>query len=316
MYDLSAPGDGGPYSHWARARGRKNTLTLPFLNASIVSKGALTTEFRPTHDGGVGVLEGLSLGGGLSYLSEGLHGRAYLTKQATPTFHKRLFQSLDGYVIGGFEGVPRQVIIKVHALDDPGSIDDARRECKLQTWVHDQTIRFGEVMLHGSDVTPRVFYGGLLQSPSGTVFITVMDIAKGKSVSDFIDQKGSLTARQFAHIEKAISTLWLLGVSHADLHLGNLFFDPKSCRVNIIDFGYAHMLTSAMTKKIRKFDFGRSNANRLYNDPRTGLAKYSNSIEVGRGYAWYNPEGKVARYLRGLVKDPQKLEAARHEVWR
>lgn len=46
-----------------------------------------------------------------------------------------------------------------------------------------------------------------------------------------------------------------------------------------------------------------------------GLGKYSNAIQKGRGYAWYNPEGKLLRYLRSIVRDPKNISAARNKLW-
>lgn len=284
MNAVSAAAEGGPCSHWAASRGRKNQLTLPFLNAHVPSEGALLGgSFRPTQGDGKGVLEGLRLGAKLQFLSSGVHGRAYLVEDASPSFHKRLFGRLHSYIMGSPHGASKKVIVKVTALDRPFEVDSVRMESKLQSWVHDQVVIYNGLRISGSTLAPQVFYGGLLDADSGMVFITVMDMAPGKSLGHLLKGKKGLTAHQFAAIEKATASLWLLGVSHADLHQENLFFDPATNKVTIIDFGYGLILPGQVKKKIDRFNFTGAASNKVWYDKKVGLSKYVNAIQQGRG---------------------------------
>jgi hypothetical protein len=73
------------------------------------------------------------------------------------------------------------------------------------------------------------------------------------------------------------------------------------------------ILPPALKKKILGFDFGDIAANQAFYGH--GLGKYSNAIQKGRGYAWYNPEGKLLRYLRSIVRDPKNISIARNKLW-
>ncbi|GAQ91573.1 hypothetical protein KFL_008090040 [Klebsormidium nitens] len=186
--DLSPPADGGPYSHWVKGRRQRNRVTLPFLNATIPSKGHLApSDFRPTEGGGKRFLEELKLGGKLGFLSAGSHGRAYRAKQAPAAFHNQLFRCLSAYVIGNPKMAPSSVVIKVHLLDDYDDIDECQRECKLQSWLHNQETTFRGSKVCGSDVVPPIFYAGLLEGHDrmGMAFITVMGEAPGQPIDKF-----------------------------------------------------------------------------------------------------------------------------------
>ncbi|GAQ90995.1 Putative kinase family protein, partial [Klebsormidium nitens] len=317
---LSPPAGGGPYSHWARGRGQRNTVTLPFLNASMPSTGKLApSAFRPT-GGGAKVLETLSLGWNLKYLSAGAHGLAYRATNVSEASHRQFFGSLSSYVVGSPQSAPQKVIIKVHRLDKFDDIAAARMECKMQAWLHSQETTFRGTQVRGSEVVPPVFYAGLLDGGRrmGMVFITVMGEAPGVVLREFLRRRSNeLTGFEYALIERAILTLWLLGVVHADLHEENIFIDEKSEKVTIIDFGYALILPKAKATQVRAALNHGANTNTLWNDKKTGLRKYVNAIQGGRGYDWYNPEAKVARYFRTLVDDEDKttLSANRAKAW-
>lgn len=314
MNALSPAADGGPMSHWTKGRSRRNAISLPFLNRAIRSQGHLNlrSQFRGAQEH----LESSALQmlgfPGLQYLAEGNNGVAFVAKRAGAAFHNRLFGSLSSYVIGSPSNAPREVIIKVQALRKVRDIDDVRREVKLQLWIYSQSRSINGVKIDGRKLAPPIYYSGLLDTPHGMVFVTVMGRARGVNLRDFMKAKG-LTASQYANIEKAIVSLWLLGAAHADLHPGNVFFDSKCNRTTIIDFGFGMVLPRQFVKKMEKYDLAEVAGNRaFYND---GLGSYMNQIQQGRGYAWYNPEGKLIRYLRGLVRDPQNIEDARHRAW-
>lgn len=314
--DLSPPAEGGPYSHWVKARAQRNKVTLPFLNASMASTGRLApADFRPTRGGGKKILQTLRLGGKLTFLSAGAHGLAYRATDAD--FHPQLFTLLTADRIGSPLSVPRSVVIKVHLLEDYDDIDAARRECKMQAWLHNQKTTFQGIKVCGSEVVPPVFYAGLLEGNEamGMAFITVMGEAPGQPLSSFLKQKKHLSALQYALIERAILTLWVLGAVHADLHTGNMFIDDKSRRVTIIDFGYAMVLPKGMGKKVKTALNKGADLELLWNSKTVGLQKYVNAIQGGREFAWYNPEAKAARYFQTLVDNQSTINSGRAAAW-
>ncbi|GAQ92461.1 Protein kinase-like protein containing BRO family, N-terminal domain [Klebsormidium nitens] len=317
---LSAAAGGGPYSHWARERGQRNTVTLPFLNATMPSTGHLKpSAFRPTEEEGKKVLGGLRLGGKLSFLSAGAHGLAYRATNVSEASHIQFFASLSSDVIGNPQSAPQKVIIKVHRLDKFDDIAAARMECKMQAWIHSQETTFQGAKVRGSEVVPPIFYAGLLDGgEKGMVFITVMGEAPGVVLREFLTRRSNrLTGFEYALIERAILTLWLLGVVHADLHEANIFIDEKSEKVTIIDFGYALILPKARATQVRTALDQGANMNTLWNDKKTGLRMNVNAIQAGRRYDWYNPEAKAARYFRTLVaaEDKPTLSANRAKAW-
>lgn len=286
---------------------------MPFLNAVVPSRGILrSSSFRPAH----GFSDFFKVfGGQLTFLAQGNHGAAFLAKRAEPVVHDILYGCLSHYVIGSPAQAPKEVIIKVQELKRFEDIANVRKECKLQAWVHSHCVAIQGEKFEGWKITPPLYYAGLLSGVTGTLFITVMGKAKGDSLFSMLTTKGVLTAAQYVSIEKAIITLWILGVSHADLHPGNIFFEPRSNEVTIIDFGYGMVLPNHIATQLQAFDFVDRNGNIAFFNESYGLAEYTNSVQRGRGHAWYNPEGKLLRYLRGIVKDKVNIEAARQKMW-
>lgn len=316
--DLSPPAEGGPYSHWVKARAQRNKVTLPFLNATMVSTASLEpADFRPTEGDGKKVLQALRLGGKLHFLSAGAHGLAYRATATSAAFHQQLFTFLTADRIGSPLSAGSSVVIKVHLLEDYDDIDAARRECKMQAWLHDQETTFQGTKICGSEVVPPVFYAGLLEGTgaTGMAFITVMGEAPGQPLNHYLKEKKHLTALQYALIEKAILTLWVLGAIHADLHTGNMFIDDKTQKVTIIDFGYAMVLPKVMGKKVRTALNKGADLEHLWNSKTVGLQKYVNAVQGGRDFVWYNPEAKAARYFQSLVDDPLSLNSGRAAAW-
>lgn len=316
MNTISPGAAGGPWSRSTRGRQAKateNRISGPFLDAAIASRGVLEPSlFRPAQSYSEFCR---AFGSQLSYIAKGNHGVAFLAKHANRAFHDGLYGALSHYVIGSPAKAPQEVIIKVKGLRRLGDLVDACKECKLQAWIHDHVVLVGGEILDGGKITPAIYYSGLLETADDMLFVTVMGRARGESLSSLIKTKGYLTATQYASVEKAVATLWLLGVSHADLHPGNLFFEPRSNEVTIIDFGYGIVLPKSISSKLQAFDFVDQHSNQAFYDQSYGLANYVDSIQRGRGHAWYNPEGKLPRHLRGLIKDKANLEAAREKAW-
>lgn len=127
MNGISPRADGGAMSHWARAKAKKNTISLPFLDSRLKSRGIFPrNRFQAAKDNlEFFVLDNLRLGQ-ISYLAKGNNGTAFLARRAGAAMHNRLFGALTYYVMGSPVKAPKEVIIKVQGLKRFTDINDVR----------------------------------------------------------------------------------------------------------------------------------------------------------------------------------------------
>lgn len=169
---------------------------------------------------------------------------------------------------------------------------------------------------------PRFYMGGI--DVEHGVFVLVMGIVAGVSpLASLIDQR-KITAQMYVDVEKALITLWLLGVVHGDMHRENILVRASDSRPFIIDFGLAvvlprslrpllrHSVTNALTSS------STSVANAAWYK-RNMLGTYVNSVVFHkRKFKWYNPDGKLLRLLWNSVPvgEREKIPGVRKATWK
>jgi hypothetical protein len=301
-----------------------NEVTKPFLNRHIPSQGDQPYQFYPTNLPHVlDHLEDLGLMdlAHFEYTAAGKSGEAFRVTGAGPDFHHQLFENLAA-TIETPNGSPQSVVVKIINLEEQIDANSAERECKVQQWVHGQSTVVSGTRLNGKDVVSSLFYAGIGEGEStGWFYIVVMSEAPGVTLDGLLkEQSWLLSAAQYVLLEKALATLWALGIAHNDPHVRNTFLDTTSCKVTVIDYGFALVIPEEIHKCLLRFPFGTKDAGDAW-DQRCGgagiaLLNYTNAIQRGRGYGWYNPDTKSIKFYRTLVKDPRNIPQARKRLWR
>lgn len=89
-------------------------------------------------------------------------------------------------------------------------------------------------------------------SLSSRVHLTLMDEAPGEPLGNYLD-KHQASLDLFLAIHHAVLSLWAHGISHADLHLGNIYVNermPKNFEITIIDFDRAIFLPENIRSRV------------------------------------------------------------------
>jgi hypothetical protein len=180
-----------------------------------------------------------------------------------------------------------------------------------------------------SDFVPRFYRSGWVRDEGtrSAAYVTVMSQAPGMEVEDL---KGPLSAEAYVSIERAVAVMWMYGIVHADLHLGNLFFDPATMRATILDFGAACLLPDKMQVAVRKnmmraMAEGVRSLGEVWLFPKesrygAGVFRFVNKVVYDRFQdrkAWYNPDGRTLMALYDRVPKGQrtKVPELRLEAW-
>jgi hypothetical protein len=135
-------------------------------------------------------------------------------------------------------------------------------------------------------------------------------------------------ARWYVSLEKAITSMWLAGYVHGDLHRENIMVQmSKPSEVKLIDFGFAIKLPPAFIKTIADGaskmiaegstkSFADIWTNDLINGKQT-LVNYTNRIISSRGFSWYNPDYKVLQTMYNDIPQggKQMISALRSKEW-
>ena len=115
-------------------------------------------------------------------------------------------------------------------------------------------VRVGDKIYDVSSVVPKLYCGGYLKfGGSARVGVSVMAVAPGKPMTHMIDRERVVPVWVTAGLEYAICCIFLAGYIHADLHLNNIFADPQTKRVVIIDFGRSIRMSEHMRAAFKRY---------------------------------------------------------------
>lgn len=157
---------------------------------------------------------------------------------------------------------------------------------------------------------------------AGQRYVCVMGLAPGVTLSSYLRREG-LTADLYARVEKAVASLWMAGVIHADLHRGNIVYDPGAGTVTIIDFGWAVIVPAALKKRVADalegmVVGGARCLGEAWND--LGVAAYADRVLWTRksGHIrWYNADGRLLVKLYNMLSARQRalVPGTRAALW-
>lgn len=258
---------------------------------------------------------------GLTILAAGAYGVACKLLAAAPAgLLDELWDAMQSRVgVHVKRSSGRALIVKFVPIEGKDDLVTALREARMHSYLSTASVPETAQMpaVLGAEVVPEFHFGGAITLDSTPTapplwFVSVMALAPGKALQSHL-KSNALTAALFAKIEKAVYSLWLLGVAHADLHDANLMYDSKTRKVTIIDLGFAVKIPGNMVKKLRVTARPDNDAADVY----LLIQQYVSSVVYLRDptLTFFNPEGRVLRWLYDNVKDKGAIEKARERVW-
>lgn len=269
---------------------------------------------------------------GSRLLGKGAYGAVYLVDAERHAAALADLAARAGRVRGGAGGLPRRgdLVLKVALKDSGTSWESFVRDNMHESQVHARLgerrcVRVacaggaGSTGVCAADVVPELYFAG--PDDAAGVFVAGMSRVAGQTLDAYLRAHGDrLSAETYVAIEKAVVTLWLLGVAHGDLHAGNLLLDDAG-RVTIIDFGFGVVLPPDQLARVQRVLDAAPNATRSLANAvwyvKGALQNYVNSVLRGRDdFSWYNPDGKLLRAMYNRVRDPARIAAARAAAWR
>jgi tRNA A-37 threonylcarbamoyl transferase component Bud32 len=184
----------------------------------------------------------------------------------------------------------------------------------------------GTATVRARDTIPNLYFGGSHNAYG--VYTIVMGFVHGKLLKHI---KNEPTPGMVANLEKAMFTFAASGVEHGDAHTGNIFADLND-NVCLIDFGMSVIMPRASKDRaLRKLGgcvralqttgtWPEDVSNSVWygadhrGENERSIMRYLNSYMKAKGYTWYNPTGKMLRYMKRKVKK-RELDVARKRIW-
>lgn len=260
-------------------------------------------------------------GVGLQVIASGAYGIACKLPPGQARFLEALWQHASLRIGDNLQGATQsneQLVVKFVRVYDKKGTEDTLRETRLQNFVSSSKVKGNPGFfpdIDGSSIVPALYFGCLIQIDGKWWFTTVMAMAAGEPLNKFLKKK-PLTASVYAAVEKSIYSMWLIGVAHADFHLGNIMYHAASNKVTVIDLGFAVKLPQPIVHGLRLTASVAADAASVYDGT---IAKYVSSVIYARGgthqFAWFNPDGRVLSFMYNNITNKQQLAAARIHVW-
>lgn len=331
-YAFSAKRKGGIVSHTV-PKGTRKMKNLPIPSGKGVNKT------RPMPD--APVFRPSSFGGKL--IGSGVNGKVYLMT-ITPEMKIGMKVGLNKGGAKVFNEIPdvgSKVVVKVVTQQKQYTDDEFFAEVSRENVVHKE-LSVGHCYKIPdatrarciSEFVPKFYLSFVLGGPKKHSCVTVMAPAGNMSLKDYLQDlkkahaSGEKVLELYTQIELILSTLWLSGFTHGDLHLDNLLVTKGKSNVTykLIDFGFAmkipepfvKLVAEGITKMIKERSV-QSFADLWSKDSVGGvrLVNYSNRVLKGRGFEWYNPDYKMLQLLYNLLPAKQRTELpeARSKIW-
>lgn len=323
-----------PVDPAVRAMAKKGTLVVTNA-ASRRSRRPLSNQTLPRkRDGEIGLFPRRA--SKAAWLGGGLYGEVFRVVVTPPLFAYLVRLAMEGSfrVVDRLPCLGETVAIKVQTfgLDDEDELEIAVREAAVHQLV--SGVKKGPAVSGRcvSLTSPRVppFYmsaGAVMPSKDKVQVVTVMGSVAGAPVMSEAGWRvqAPKTAEMYVAVEKAVAALWMAGVAHADLHMGNVLYDAATKNATVIDFGYAvelpdaarAALPKALGSAIERGAASLSAAWRPKKEGGVGLRLYMNAVLAQRGWKEYNPDDRGLEWLWTQLPPTERtrVPVVRRRAW-
>lgn len=241
-------------------------------------------------------------------LATGAHGTTVkLVKHGSPRQVFSLLSQGRNVVLGKNRAyASERYLVKVQVCYDKDADVSTIREDLIHRNIAENTITVRHEVVPGTSIVPEFIIGATLTAGEIVYRATLMGMV------DAVPASGSkLSAEELVRVEKALLSLWCFGVSHSDLHFGNVLID-KHGRPTLIDLGFSvkvpeelrlHMVQAAEELPLT------AEAWPLYN---RYYLPYASLILDARGYGSSNPD---THQLRKMLSKFKGLALVRAKVY-
>jgi serine/threonine protein kinase len=232
---------------------------------------------------------------------------------------------LSSKVSGEAPGSSVGVVVKVSTVGPREAWDEFLAKNTHEAQVHARLSRKDacvKLACSGRKVCAREFIPRLHLAGADAargVYVSVMSLVPGTSLMRAAGDSGPVRARQYVAVERALASLWMLGVAHGDVHPENIMLHGDDAHV--LDFGMAMVLPPQVRKAVqRAMNASPALAGSVANSAwyaKNMIGEYVNSRLRGRGYDWYNSDGKFLRSLWNRVPEAERarVPALRARAW-
>jgi hypothetical protein len=246
----------------------------------------------------------------IDYLFFRSHVEPYLRTSYKKVIAPRSPVRLDG---------DKDILMKVQLLDSREREKEAFDEDTALENISNGTVRYHGLEIRGKDFVPRFILGCTIpymftRNNNERVRIyfrlTFMTFVIGKTLYQYL-KSNEITPLFYAHLEKAFTSLWMMGYAHNDAHLWNIMIETRTKKPYIIDFGMSRKLNQP------KYDLFLKNlsilaSNNAFN--KHFLGTMASEIFYNKNYPFFNVDSVLLRSLRQDL-NPCDVAKARQKVW-
>ena len=227
----------------------------------------------------------------LSFIGNGNSAVVYDASACEPEVFDRLFHMLTAPLVKSLR-IQGYVVIKFSIIGGMSAYEDAIRENTVHRYLSSNQTLIQRTPLTIDSCVPAFFFSGYL---SGW-YVTVMQNMRFPYIS--LQQHladGPLVVADYIMLERMLYQMWSISVVHADVHLRNIVFNPKTHHFVLLDFGNAMFLPPTYTKRVKRSLASRDDAVTVW---FTHLSVYVRSVVGSRNLAGFQPDGYLLRSLK------------------
>jgi len=215
----------------------------------------------------------------------------------------------------------KDILMKVQLLDSREREEEAFDEDTALEAVSNGKIRYHGLEIQGKDFVPRFILGctvlHILSWPDFTpnrrriyFRLTFMTLVRGKTLYNYL-KSNEVTPLFYVNLEKAFTSLWMMGYAHNDAHLWNIMVDGRTKKPYIIDFGMSRKLNQSKHNLFMK-NLSVLASNNAFN--KHFLGTMASEMFYNRNHPFFNVDSILLRSLRQDL-NPCDVAKARHKVW-
>lgn len=213
----------------------------------------------------------------------------------------------------------KDILMKVQLLDSREREEEAFDEDTALEAISNGTVRYHGLEIQGKDFVPRFILGCTVpytftsnNNKRTRIYfrLTFMTFVRGKTLYDYL-KSNEITPLFYARLEKAFTSLWMMGYAHNDAHLWNIMVETRTKKPYIIDFGMSRKLNRSKHDLFMK-NLSVLASNNAFN--KHFLGTMASEMFYNRNLPFFNVDSVLLRSLRQDL-NPCDVAKARQKAW-